>query len=232
MTGKHIVTGRFSFFYVKPNDLVLDGTTTIPHLQLGDPGAMPVRLACQLDEELPFRSALHRGRWRGVGRGVRGRGHRDGRWRFSPSPVEDPLDPSFDGRALRRDSGACLEFGVRRDVGLRVSGQGYRAPWAEPLPVRDFRQRWVEAVNVVGGGAGVAAQQLAAVFANSAEFHVVVVLLLGRRPSGHAHPHAELRDDPFLAVLLEILKVLVFGLPLDSLFLLRAGDIIDVEQSD
>lgn len=87
-------------------------------------------------------------------------------------------------------------------------------------------------MDVVGRGAGVAAQQLAAVFANAAEFHVVVVLLLGRRPGGHAHPHADLRDDPVLAVLLEILKVLVLGLPLDSLFLLRAGDIIDVGQSN
>lgn len=118
--------------------------------------------------------------------------------------------------------GSSFRVEVGQGGGRGFSCEGaHRAPRAQPLAVGDLGQRRVEAMDVVGGGAGVAAQQLATVFAHAAELHVVVVLLLGRRPSGHAHPDADLRDDPVLAVLLKVLKVLVLGLPLDSLFLLQ-----------
>lgn len=71
-------------------------------------------------------------------------------------------------------------------------------------------------MDVVGGGAGVTAQQFTSVFTHPTELHVVVVLLL--HPRGDPHP--DVGDHPVLAVLLEILKVLVFGFPLDSFFLL------------
>lgn len=56
-------------------------------------------------------------------------------------------------------------------------------------------------MDVVGGRAGVTAQQLSSVFAHSAKLHVVVLLLAGR---------------------LLLLLLLVFGLPLDALLLLEA----------
>lgn len=90
----------------------------------------------------------------------------------------------------------------------------HRAAGADPLPVGDLGQRRVQAVDVVGGGAGVAAQQLPAVFAHATELHVVVVVLL-LRPQG-----ADLGYHPVLGVLLEVLEVLVLRLPLDSLFFL------------
>ena len=67
-----------------------------PHLQLSDPGAVPVGLPRQLHEELPLRPALHGGRGRGVGGGVRGRGHGRGGRGLPPAPVEDLLDPPCD----------------------------------------------------------------------------------------------------------------------------------------
>lgn len=69
---------------------------------------------------------------------------------------------------------------------------------------------------MVGGGASVTAEQLAAIFANSAELHVVVVLVVVAGGRAHAH----LRNHPVLAVLLEVLEVVVLGLPLDALFFL------------
>lgn len=56
-------------------------------------------------------------------------------------------------------------------------------------------------MDVVGGRAGVTAQQLSSVFAHSAKLHVVVLLLAGG---------------------LLLLLLLVFGLPLDALLLLEA----------
>lgn len=70
---------------------------------------------------------------------------------------------------------------------------------------------------MVGGSAGVAAQQLASVFTHPAELHVVIVLFL--RTGGN--PKADLRYHSILAVLLKILKFLILCFPLDSLFFLR-----------
>lgn len=72
-------------------------------------------------------------------------------------------------------------------------------------------------MDVVGGGAGVAAQQLASVFTHAAELHVVIVLLLG----AGGDTQADLRYHSVLAVLLEVLKLLVLGFPLDPLLLLK-----------
>lgn len=59
-------------------------------------------------------------------------------------------------------------------------------------------------MDVVGGDAGVTAQQLPAVLAHAAILHVVVLFLL----------------LPFLLPLLFIVFLLLLGLPLDSLLLL------------
>lgn len=74
---------------------------------------------------------------------------------------------------------------------------------AEPFTVWDLGQRRVEAVQVVGGGAGVAAEQLAAVLAHATELHVVVLL--------------------FLAAALLLVVLVVLRLPLDPLLLLEGG---------
>lgn len=82
----------------------------------------------------------------------------------------------------------------------------WAAAWAhhaartQPLPVGYLGQRWVEAVDVVGRWAGVTTQQLSSIFTHSAKLHVVIL---------------------FLACWLFLLLLLVFGLPLDTLFLLR-----------
>lgn len=76
----------------------------------------------------------------------------------------------------------------------------HHAAWTQPLPVGYLGERWVEAVDVVGGWAGVTAQQLSSIFAHSAKLHVVIL---------------------FLAWCLLFLLLLVFGLPLDTLLLLR-----------
>lgn len=88
------------------------GRIALPHLELRDPGAVPVGLRHQLHEELPLGSALH-GWWRrGVRGGVGSRGNRDGIRRLTPSPVEDPLDTAFDRRALQDHEYKFLLFEV------------------------------------------------------------------------------------------------------------------------
>jgi len=73
----------------------------------------------------------------------------------------------------------CVGAGVSPGGGGGGGGAApHRAAGADPLPVGDLGQRGVQAVDVVRGGARVAAQQLAAVLAHAAELHVVVVLLL------------------------------------------------------
>lgn len=91
-----------------------------------------------------------------------------------------------------------------RGVGGR-DGQGWRCNThctarAEPFTIRDLGQRWVEAVQVVGGRTGIATQKLATVLAHAAELHVVILLLL--------------------AAALLLFLVIVLRLPLDSLLLL------------
>lgn len=72
----------------------------LSHLELCDPGAVPVGLRNQLYKEFPLSPALH-GWWgRGVWRGIGSRGNRDGIRGITPSPVEDLLDTSFDRWAL------------------------------------------------------------------------------------------------------------------------------------
>lgn len=79
-----------------------------------------------------------------------------------------------------------------------MSNPAHHASWTQPLAVGYLRKRRVEAVNVVGGRAGVTAQQLSTIFTNSAKLHVVIL---------------------FLTYLLFLL--LTLGLPLDPLFFLR-----------
>lgn len=73
------------------------------HLELSDPGAVPVGLCHQLHEELPLGSAFHGWWWGGVWWSVRRWRNRDGRWWFSPSPVQNLLDPTFDWWTLGQD---------------------------------------------------------------------------------------------------------------------------------
>ncbi len=82
---------------------------------------------------------------------------------------------------------------------IRTEGWAHHAAWTQPLPVRNLREGWVEAVDVVWGWAGVTTQQLASIFTHSAKLHVVIL---------------------FLPWSLFLLLVLIFGLPLDTLFLL------------
>lgn len=76
----------------------------LPHLQLADPGAVPVGKAGPLDEELPLGVALERRlaqriAWLAVGARrqlCRQRG-------LPPRPVQNLLDLAFEGRALRKE---------------------------------------------------------------------------------------------------------------------------------
>lgn len=121
---------------------------------------------------------------------------------------------AFVGRAWpggRDLAGAGLGRGGARSgggawlAGRRGAARGWRnthsTARAEPFTVWDLGQRRVEAMQVVGGRAGVAAEQFAAVFAHAAELHVVVLLLLAA------------------ALLLVVLVVL--RLPLDPLLFLE-----------
>lgn len=84
------------------------------------------------------------------------------------------------------------------------------AAGADPFSIRDFRERRVEAVDVVGGGAGVTAQQLPSILAHPAELNVVVVFFL--------HPFI----PPVFLILPFSLREIIPGLPLDPLLLLVA----------
>lgn len=84
------------------------------------------------------------------------------------------------------------------------------AAGADPFSIRDFGERRVEAVDVVGGGAGVTAQQLSSILAHPAEFNVVVILLL--------HPFI----SPVFFILPFSIREIILGLPLDAFFLLVA----------
>lgn len=86
----------------------------------------------------------------------------------------------------------------------------YLAAGADPFSIRDFGERRVEAVDVVGGGAGVTAQQLSSILAHPAEFNVVVILLL--------HPFI----SPVFFILPFTIREIILGLPLDAFFLLVA----------
>lgn len=86
----------------------------------------------------------------------------------------------------------------------RTTPGAHRAAGADPLPVGDLGERRVQAVDVVGRGARVAAEQLPSVFAHPAELHVVVVLL-----------HLSGVDVVLFAV-----RAFLPGLPLDALLLL------------
>lgn len=206
--------------------VTLHPSMILSHLQLCDPGAVPVGLPRQLDKELPLSSAFH-GWWRGgVRRGIRSRGNRDGRRRFTPSPVEDLLHASFDWRTLEEGKRQSILDSVSWYCVYSPTAEweclgAHRASGTQPLSIGDLRQRRVETVDVVGGGAGVTAQQLAAVFTHPTELHVVVILLL--RPGGDHHPDPDLWDHSVLAVLLKVLKVLVLCFPLYSLFFLKTG---------
>lgn len=69
----------------------------------------------------------------------------------------------------------------------------YLPPWlksltyctagTEPFAIGNLRKWWVQAVDVVGRGTGVTAQQFSTVLANSAELHVMVILLFGVSPN-------------------------------------------------
>lgn len=82
------------------------------------------------------------------------------------------------------------------------------AAGADPLSVGNLGERRVQAVDVVGGGAGVTAEQLSAVLTHSAELNVVVVFLL------HAIISSVVIILPFS------LGQIISSLPLDPLLLL------------
>lgn len=84
----------------------------------------------------------------------------------------------------------------------------HHAAGADPLPVGDLGERRVEAVDVVRRGARVAAEQLSAIFTNSAELHVVVVLLHVTRVS----------------VVLLTIGAVFSGFPLDALLFLQSQE--------
>lgn len=65
-------------------------------------------------------------------------------------------------------------------------------------------------MDVVGGGAGVTAQQLSSILAHPAEFNVVVILLL--------HPFI----SPVFFILPFTIREIILGLPLDAFLLLVA----------
>lgn len=112
------------------------------------------------------------------------------------------------GEPVRQDKGPTEAGGRGAEPRARApEGHGgtYRAPRAQPLAVGDVGQRGVQAVDVVGGDAGVTAQQLSAVLAYSTVLHVVVLFLL----------------LAFLPLLL-ILLLLLLGLPLYPFLLLEA----------
>lgn len=84
--------------HLRPDLLLLS------HLQLADPGAVPVRKASPLYEELPLWVALERrlGQWI-VWLAVRARRQFSWQRGFSPRPVQNPLDLAFEGRALKKN---------------------------------------------------------------------------------------------------------------------------------
>lgn len=71
------------------------------HLQLRDPGAVPIRHVGPLGEELPLRAPCQRGGIGGVGREVRRAGHRCGGGSVAPPPCEDLLDLPLHWRTLQ-----------------------------------------------------------------------------------------------------------------------------------
>lgn len=83
-----------------------------PHLQLADPGAVPVGEARPLDKELPLWVALEGGvGQRVVWLAVRPGRHLGRQWRLAPRPVQDLLDFAFERRALRVvNTGLVLEM--------------------------------------------------------------------------------------------------------------------------
>lgn len=95
-------------------------------------------------------------------------------------------------------------------------GPTHCASGTQPLAVWDVRQRGVEAVDMVGGDARVAAQELPTVLAHTAVLHVVILLLL----------------LPLLLALLFVLFLFLLGLPLDPLLLLVGGEGQEQTQTD
>lgn len=92
-----------------------------------------------------------------------------------------------------------------------MPGHGtHLAAGADPFSVGDLRKRRIEAVDVVGGGAGVTAEQLSPILTHTAKLDVVIVFLL----------------QPFIP---PVIIILPFGIrqivpcfPLDPLLLLEA----------
>lgn len=86
----------------------------------------------------------------------------------------------------------------------------YLATGADPFSIRDFRERRVEAVDVVRGGAGITAEELPSILAHPAEFNVMVVFFF--------HPLI----PPVLLIFPFTIREIIPGLPLDALLLLVA----------
>lgn len=99
-----------------------------------------------------------------------------------------------------------------QSLSLTQGGRAHHAAWADPFPVGYLGEGGVEAVDVVGGGTGVTAQQLSSILTHPAELYVMVILLL--------YPSL---IPPHLLVLPLSLRQLLSGLPLDPLFLLEGG---------
>lgn len=130
------------------SSVTLHPSMILSHLQLSDPGTVPVGLPSQLDKELPLSSALHGWWWGGIRRGIRSRGNGDGRRRFTPSPVEDLLNSSFDWRTLEEGKRQSDPVSVSRCCVYSPTAEweclgAHRASRTQPLSVGDLRQRRV-----------------------------------------------------------------------------------------
>lgn len=102
------------------------GPSSLPsHLQLADPGAVPVGEACPLHKELPLWVALEGGvGQRVVWLAVRPWRHLGWQRRLAPRPVQDLLDFSFEGRALRgKYRWKCCECTVVRTVDKQLKSR-------------------------------------------------------------------------------------------------------------
>lgn len=102
------------------------GTGASSHLQLADPGAVPVGKARPLDKELPLWVALEGGVDQRVVRlAVRPGRHLGWQWRLAPRPVQDLLDFAFERRALRvANTGGVLDMeGNRQEQQVRDGGK-------------------------------------------------------------------------------------------------------------
>lgn len=104
-------------------------SSLLPHLQLADPGAVPVGKGRPLDKELPLWVTLEGGvGQRVVWLAVRPWRHLSWQRRLAPRPVQDLLDLAFEGRALRegggRHRGRCCQRMIANTVDRQLKPRG------------------------------------------------------------------------------------------------------------